>query len=202
VIVRDAKFSSAECEAISGVSQELQRNWRRRGYLGLKAGGRAEYTPHDLAALRVMKLLSELMVGPALSARAAATAAPHIVWHALVNSPTAWQISGDRRRAAVLRKRLELVGHQHFDEMARLTGEQFRFCVVLADATALLTNDPGQLFMSGGYEASQLLDLENIGGRLSAKAKHPLMLVDASDDPEIHHKRKGPPKSGSQGALP
>ena len=83
VSVTMMQFSPAEAERITLVSNELQRNWRRRGYLAEKRSTtRSSWDLFSLAELMVMHLLSA-RVGPLL-ARPMATACAHgIAWHAL-----------------------------------------------------------------------------------------------------------------------
>lgn len=53
------KFGAAEAERITGVSQHIQRDWRRRKIIGRKEEtGRVQYSPEDLAALAIIQALS------------------------------------------------------------------------------------------------------------------------------------------------
>lgn len=59
-------FTPAEAAAITGVSNDLQRDWRRHGYIA-KRDGHARFDVFDLAAMLSMKLLADRGIGPKLS---------------------------------------------------------------------------------------------------------------------------------------
>lgn len=64
-----ALYSPAEAAALSGVSQVLQRDWRRRGLLPARTSGRARFTINDILRMRVMKRCSpNLQMGMAATA--------------------------------------------------------------------------------------------------------------------------------------
>lgn len=53
------RFGAAEAERITGVSQHIQRDWRRRKIIGRKEEtGRVQYNPVDLATLALIQALS------------------------------------------------------------------------------------------------------------------------------------------------
>ena len=53
------KFGAAQAERITGVSQHIQRDWRRREIIGRKEeAGRVQYVPEDMARLALIQALS------------------------------------------------------------------------------------------------------------------------------------------------
>lgn len=52
----DLIFTPVEAEALTGVSNALQRDWRRRGYLPGKEGSRVAYSLEALSRLFLLKL--------------------------------------------------------------------------------------------------------------------------------------------------
>lgn len=53
-------FSASEAEAITGVSQIVQRDWRRRKVIGGEpSSGRVRYSPIELAAIILLKAFSD-----------------------------------------------------------------------------------------------------------------------------------------------
>jgi len=63
------KFGAAEAERITGVSQYIQRDWRRRKIIGRKEeAGRVQYSPEDLAALALIQALSRAGLPLAINA--------------------------------------------------------------------------------------------------------------------------------------
>ncbi len=80
---RFAKFLPGETERITGVNAVKQRDWRRHGHLPGELRSWNEFELPDLAALRVMQLLSDLGLGPKRSKEAAHCAATAIVFETL-----------------------------------------------------------------------------------------------------------------------
>lgn len=75
-------YTPSEAAEISGLGLELQRNWRRRGYLP-KNKGHGRYTLSDLAVFAVMAQLSERGIGPNVSQTFAEEAKRAIFLHSL-----------------------------------------------------------------------------------------------------------------------
>ncbi|RQW41376.1 helix-turn-helix domain-containing protein [Novosphingobium sp. LASN5T] len=75
-------FTPAEATAITGVSQDLQRDWRRRGFLP-RSEGHARFDLFGLAELLTMKLLSARDIGPKAAAEVADWCGNGIAYHAL-----------------------------------------------------------------------------------------------------------------------
>lgn len=75
-------FTPADAERIAGVSVDLQRDWRRRGYLE-KQEGHARFSVFDLAQMLVLKTLSERGIGPDRAKDVAETAATEVAIAAL-----------------------------------------------------------------------------------------------------------------------
>lgn len=80
--ISDCEFTPSEAGAISGVSVDLQRDWRRRGFLP-KSERHARFTFMQLAELRVMSLLASVGIGPKRTFKVAPTAAFRVLAHAL-----------------------------------------------------------------------------------------------------------------------
>lgn len=53
-------FSPAEAASLSGVSADLQRDWRRRSLIPASVGGRARFALDEVAGLYVMNACSAL----------------------------------------------------------------------------------------------------------------------------------------------
>ena len=66
--IQHAQYTPAEVEAITGVAVDLQRNWRRRGFLPTsKDGKHARFGADDIAYLMALKAFSEATPGVAIS---------------------------------------------------------------------------------------------------------------------------------------
>ena len=97
---REEQFTPAEAARITGVPMHLQRDWRSQSFLPERSGGRASFTPHVLAKMRVMMKLRELGLALPDAHRNADVAANSVVYAALRNSPTeALGVEGPSDRA-------------------------------------------------------------------------------------------------------
>ena len=76
------EFSSAQAAVMTGVSAELQRNWRRYGFLK-QEGGHARYAFEELCEMWLLKTLANFDIGPKVAKSYSADIAKHMMWHAL-----------------------------------------------------------------------------------------------------------------------
>ena len=83
-------FSPSEADKITGVTDELQRNWRRRGYLKPKARTRVTYNLFDLCEMMALDRLAARGTGPRLSLPLAKLCGIGVAWHAL-RRPSAYE---------------------------------------------------------------------------------------------------------------
>jgi hypothetical protein len=78
------KFGAGEAERISGVSIDLQKQWRARGHLPpLEGAGKARFDCYDLARILVMAQMAERGIGPAHSGEIAEIASGSVVYGSL-----------------------------------------------------------------------------------------------------------------------
>lgn len=82
---REGQFSPSEAAAITGVAVHLQRDWRSQGLLKAREGGRASFTPHELAEMRVMVKLRAYGLALPESRKVAKQAAAGVIFAALAN---------------------------------------------------------------------------------------------------------------------
>ena len=82
---REGQFTPSETAAITGTPLHLQRDWRSQGLLRARQGGRASFTPRELAEMRLMMRLRGLGVSLPDAKRAAVEAAPGVVFIALAH---------------------------------------------------------------------------------------------------------------------
>lgn len=80
---RETLFSPSEAAAITGLSLHLQRDWRSQGLLRAREGGRASFTPRELAEMRVMVRLRSLGLPLPEVRPVAEQAAPSVIFMAL-----------------------------------------------------------------------------------------------------------------------
>lgn len=82
---RETQFSPSEAAAITDVALHLQRDWRSQGLLKAREGGRASFTPRELAEMRLMVKLRAYGLSLADSRRVAEEAAPGVIFAALAD---------------------------------------------------------------------------------------------------------------------
>lgn len=82
---REGQFSPSEAAAITGLALHLQRDWRSQGLLKAREGGRASFSPRELAEMRVMVKLRALGLPLPESRKVAEEAAPGLIFAALAN---------------------------------------------------------------------------------------------------------------------
>lgn len=82
---REGQFTPSEAAAITGLSLHLQRDWRSQGLLRAREGGRASFSPRDLAEMRVMVRLRSLGLSLPHAKEVAEQAAPSVVQVALAD---------------------------------------------------------------------------------------------------------------------
>lgn len=176
-IIRD--FKAGEAAEISGVSQALQRDWRRRGFLGdVGETGRVRFPLRDLAHLKVMKMLSDGGIG-VKGASALARHASTAVLGALKTMPEAISVEGAELRADELPGFLEQIGKTPW-------GSLFMFFPLpepngagpLADAYFLIR--PAELHeivgKDGPWAFGLLFNLRCIALEMVQKARGPLVI--------------------------
>jgi hypothetical protein len=75
-------FTAGEAEAITGVTTQVQRDWRRRGYLPA-TDGHARHDVFALAELLALKALGDRGIGPQEAKKSAPLIAAGIAAHAI-----------------------------------------------------------------------------------------------------------------------
>lgn len=174
--VKQAHFTPSELAAITGLSPEMQRVWRRRGQLPEGVGSPARFNATDAAELIVRYQLSRYGVSPSESADAGKRAAPLVLWFALLDADGACEVIGSEADVLSFLERFQ-EGHDLAAGLAgaatraryvwRADGDELEFVSDLQDA-----GEAGE-FLSGFF-----IDLSHAGTRLAAVAGRPLMTVE------------------------
>ena len=161
--IHEERFSSAEAEAATLVSQVTQRDWLRRGLIQPgRNGGRTSFKGLDLAFLVILRELTHHQMFVAAAAEIAALAAP------LVMTFAEW--------ASTAPEDAPFVG---------LHGSKVcRFLVVPHDGDAARCDAPAEWFArqdAEGKSASALiLDCRALGQELAQRLPRPLIRVERS----------------------
>ncbi|HRO33055.1 MAG TPA: MerR family transcriptional regulator [Brevundimonas sp.] len=105
---REAQFSPSEAVGITGLSLGMQRDWRSNKLLRAREGGRASFSPREVAEMRVMVKLRGLGL-PLQDCRSVADqAGPAVIFAALSNHlEEAIAVDGPEDTAAELMETLQ-----------------------------------------------------------------------------------------------
>ena len=173
------EFSPGELEVATGLSADMQRVWRRRGHLPARTGGRSTFDAREVAAIAVRHELARLGVPPSDTSEAGESAAPTVLYSALVSREGAADVRGSFQRLAT-------VSAQFAEDdaiAARLSGSE-------GGRRYLWTNDPPEFHFEDDFamllaeerlSGIVLLDLTVVGLRLVENAPKPLFLIDVTD---------------------
>lgn len=174
----ETTFTSAEAAKISGVSPEVQRDWRRHKFLPVEIG-HARYEPRTVAQLMLMRVLGEHELGPSRAKDIAKHLSRTVFWHALANLRTAIAVKGPA----------ELVG-EFLREFGNGTEYLNAFAGVKNPLSGVIIYRNGKVaaardlaatmseMREAGEEAVRLLDVEAIGHRLAKDAGRALLTIE------------------------
>ena len=177
IVYREALFTPAQAADMTGLSPAMQRNWRQAGHIAARTTETALFAPRELAAIRIMVVLRDVGLGPALSRSIAEQAAPSVIWLALGDHPSTWNVAGDAEQAAAYRDRLEVhLGDWHLRTMAGLTGPAFTFGVARGKVVHLVHEINDEAF-DADDEVESVVKLRAVAKRIALAAPYPLVTV-------------------------
>ncbi len=91
-----AELSPAEVGVVADVPPDLQRVWRKRGFLPELKGSRASFDVFEAAALMVRQVLARRGEPPSRTAAIADQAAPYVILAALMDAEGSWEVIGPK----------------------------------------------------------------------------------------------------------
>ncbi len=172
-------FAAGKAAEISGVSQPLQRDWRRRGLLPANTTGRhTRFSPLDLLQLRIMLAFSQGGIGvKGASSLAMACAIPAEMF--LMNLPGAVAFEGvnltPEERARLLAAEAPMPESEFFFSPLPESGERGEAETDLADGYMLA--GPEELLARvprGPWFYGLVFDFKSLAGAVHAAAPLPL----------------------------
>lgn len=177
---RDGQFSPSEAAAITGVALHLQRDWRSQGLLQAREGGRASFSPRELAEMRVMVKLRGLGLPLPEARTAAEEAAPGVIFAALANHPKrALAVDAPPDQAADYLKMLEQESNAgYLQTLADLPvmKDAYRYALI-KDGECLLLHTLGEDVMGDEEEVAGLIHLNGIARAIVDAAPRPLFTL-------------------------
>ena len=175
------KFSPAEVARVTGISQDLQRDWRRRGLLEKKTQGWEQFDLDDLVKLSVAGLLIDRGLPASVALNAAV--APNIQFLTII-----------AERSTEFDPRLpEHEQNNWATKIPEFTKRRFRRFYVWAkpihpyDLFVGVTDNVNELFDKWRQEgkdagAAVVVDLEWLADQIIERTGRPLMRVELVDD--------------------
>jgi hypothetical protein len=177
-------FTPGEAARITGVSLDLQRDWRRRGYLPASEG-HARFNLFDLGGMLVTQMLSERGVGPTHTREVAPLCAAAIAYFALTE-PGAVEGLDDRSNLERIKRQ---VLRDHPSNVFRHS-RPGRFFIWWPDGTEWWDESIDRAFARRMLQESEtgaapqkpaspaiVIDLEELGELLQRRAGRPLVCV-------------------------
>lgn len=180
MLFRENLFTPAEAAACTGLSPAMQRNWRQAEHLPARTTGVALFSPRDLAEIRLMVVLRDVGLGPALSRPIAEEAAPSVIWLALTSHPATWIVTGTSDQATSYRRRLEKLGDRHLRQMAGLTGSVSRYGIARNGGVNLVSAMNDDVFEDADEdEVRSFISLNAVASRIAREASQPFFAISA-----------------------
>lgn len=177
---REGQFTPSETAAITGTPLHLQRDWRSQGLLRPRQGGRASFTPRELAEMRLMMRLRGLGVSLPNARRAAVEAAPGVVFAALADHrKRTLAVDGTADEAAAYLDALERAGdHAYLLILAELEdmSQVYRHAVI-EDGECRLLHALSEDAADETVEAAGLINLLAVAAVIAKTAPRPLFTL-------------------------
>lgn len=177
---REAQFTPSETAAVTGTPLHLQRDWRSQGLLRAREGGRASFTPRELAKMRLMMRMRGLGVSLPDAKRAAEEAAPGVVYAALANHrEKTLAVDGTAEEAAAYIQSLEKAGdHAYLLILAELEGmDQVYRHAVIEEGECRLVYDLSEGSTDESVEAAGLINLFAVAEAIAETTPRPLFTL-------------------------
>lgn len=177
---REEQFTPSEAAAITGTPLHLQRDWRSQGLLRAREGGRASFTPRELAEMRLMMRMRGLGVSLPDARRAAVEAAPGVVFAALSEyREQTLAVDGTGAEAAAYINSLERAGdHAYMLVLAELKdmGRVYRHAVI-EEGECRFLHSLSEDAADETLEAAGLINLWAVAAAIAKAAPRPLFTL-------------------------
>lgn len=170
----EAEFILTEVEALSGLTAETVRSWRRKGYLPpIKAY--AKITVTELAALVIRKRLTNYGFGPAESQHVEDRHAPLLLYYAVFETVGSCEVRGTPQ--ALLQFESEFDGGEGLaKEVAGVEGSAATVLVSI-DGSELVAEAAEALDIGEDSGDGYFINLRGLGRQLGAAAGKPLVKI-------------------------
>ena len=172
---RFAEYSAGELARICGMSPEMQRLWRQRGYLPEVQSARARFSPTDVAEIIIRHALSRHGIPPSESATIDPDAAKGALYHAIINHQGSCEIIGPAGDVNAFLRDYELE-----DFALELAESPLRSNYLVWDdeKTMRMVDDVHELFDEQAL-AIAAIDLRVVGARIMERGRKPIVTLES-----------------------
>lgn len=188
--VREASFTPAQMQGISGLPQQLLRVWRSRGYLPEKDRGQwSKHSASELATAYLLNAFSKLGVPPSESLGEVVRTSRDLLFFALSSGDGACDFTGPRGAVDTLKERFD-----NDMQIARVVTAPLNECrFLLSDGEGRTSRhaDLSHLIEAERIEFCSYIDLLVAGRRIVERAGKPLYsFIYADGDTESANVRR------------
>lgn len=180
MISRFAQFGPGAAERITGVSADLQRTWRKRGFLPARADSRTSFSTLDLAALMIRMQLVHWGISPSTSIYDPSDSLS-MLWFALMNIDETCEVSGP----ALLVSEFEQKWHDQTGWIAHVIkfreDSVNRYFAVDSKGKTFRFSDSGRMQDFSATSSLLIIDLMNLGEELAKGSDSVLLHVEITD---------------------
>ncbi|RYG79876.1 MAG: hypothetical protein EON59_15630 [Alphaproteobacteria bacterium] len=170
----EAEFILAEVEALSGLTAETVRSWRRKGYLPpVKAY--AKITVTELASLVIRKRLTNYGFGPAESQAVADRHAPLLLYYAVLDTKGSCEVRGTLQ--ALIQFEGELGEDANLAKEVAGVERSAATVLVSIDGSELVPEATEELDIGEDSGDGYFINLRGLGRQLGAAAGKPLVKI-------------------------
>lgn len=171
--VTEGAFTPREVERMTGLSTAMQRDWRKRGFLSSLQGKHARFTADEVAALFIMKLLADGGLGPAVSHRLAQPAARALLMYG-TDTFAALEVEGPAEAVDEYSKAYASDTAEWEIASGMKVEDLQRYLVFVGPDKLFTTNDLNSFAAERRPGPMLILDLDDLGKKLAARAPRPL----------------------------
>lgn len=172
---RFAEYSAGELARISGLSPEMQRLWRQRGYLPEVQSARARFSPTDVVEISIRHALSRRGISPSESSTIDPDAAKGALYNAIINHQGSCEVIGPVDDVNAF-----LQNYEWEDFAFDLAGGPTRSNYLVWDDEGIMriVDDVHELFDEQAL-AIAAIDLRVVGARITERGRKPIITLES-----------------------
>lgn len=176
-----AELSPADVGVVADVPPDLQRVWRKRGFLPELKGARASFDVFEAAALMVRQVLARRGESPSQTAAVAAQAAPYVILAALMDAEGSLEVVGPHAEVDAFVSEY-LMHHKLIMAIAKTPDVNKPYLVALDNHDPTLSNNPANGLDYPDVESVFIVNLHALGLHFATRFGKPLVRVEIQSE--------------------